>query len=665
MHNLNARYRIQSIVEMMNMKKYLPFFILFLFAKGIPQSLNHPLPTANMKGVEKVIMKQYRCWASPSGRGVYKREYMRGSTETYDGFGNIIEYFGTDLEGKATNKLKYSYDTFGNQSGNTHYLLNRTTDSLEIESYLVRKWNNQNKLEKEIAHNNEHLIVRKTIKLYNSDGQITKSTTSTVEPDTYLLKFKFSDSFEYDAKGNLVNSIQEQGDETYSTSYEYDYDSRGNVKEKRVYNNSLKVDSTFICEYDRTGRLETISIFIDEIIPASLTIFQYDNTGHIDVITTLRYNKFSPTVGVQEVLFDENHRVTQMITGYANENEFLIGKKWQPDIYYKYSYEYIPYTNKQSTHTFTERYKSGEVKSITPYLDLIKQGRYTEWHENGKIKTAGFYQEGYRFGTWIQWYPNGQVEERETWNFDKQPELNTRWYENGQKSSEGYTIMNPYRLELGTHIGHSIGVWKHWYENGTIESKGSYGIAGETLHDWAHWYPDGKRKSESKLLTDSTGVYTSWFENGQMSENGNFTLSNSDEYHLEHRYFRDGKWTEWYQNGQLKAEGFYCGRGSDASKSGEWIYWNENGQSEVIHFVSMDICNEYYNNGNIRVRYTYDENMIYTELYINGDVKIVGQCKRADNYYGWSNVRHGKWVFYHENGNIAKVILYNDGVELN
>ncbi|MDB5283658.1 MAG: hypothetical protein JWO06_2733 [Bacteroidota bacterium] len=63
----------------------------------------------------------------------------------------------------------------------------------------------------------------------------------------------------------------------------------------------------------------------------------------------------------------------------------------------------------ENKQTFTTWYKSGKPRSLTNYLDGLKQGSSVEWYENGNVKSDYTYYTHHEHGICKEYYENGQV----------------------------------------------------------------------------------------------------------------------------------------------------------------------------------------------------------------------------------------------------------------
>ena len=235
-------------------------------------------------------------------------------------------------------------------------------------------------------------------------------------------------------------------------------------------------------------------------------------------------------------------------------------------------------------------YDSGEKESEGKYKDNKKEGKWTSWDSKGNIITQGSFKGGQKSGKWEEsdrqstftgnyksdkkegkwteiWLGEKQVEKyysngdsvrkirfyigsqnQKEYEINKKDRSFISWHKNNQKASEGF---------LKGHISNKgrEGQWTYWYENGQLESKGSYEDGIET-GKWTYWYDDGQKISEGSYKDRRRdGQWTYWYENGQIESKLN--------YRPDPLYFLDDQWSEerqnlsmhgmqedWYENGQ-------------------------------------------------------------------------------------------------------------------
>jgi antitoxin component YwqK of YwqJK toxin-antitoxin module len=312
------------------------------------------------------------------------------------------------------------------------------------------------------------------------------------------------------------------------------------------------------------------------------------------------------------------------------------------------------------------------------------------------------------------------------------------YYPNGKISSEG-------RLKNGKPDGY----WKSYNENGTIKSEGNridfeldslwkfYDQDGKLLVDihyksgkkngikttyldketvkehftddvkegyTRYYYPDGKIKQEIPFIRgfeqgfgkeyNSDGVIVTLTEYKRGFIVDRIRINRKDGNGM-----KQGRWYTFYEHGNLKSEVVY----KDNKKNGYLKEYAENGdllkiakyvddevQPEAVEIQKLEVQNEYYPDGKIRIRamfrngipegikreYSADGNVEKAYLYKNGVIIGEGIVKEDGNRDGhWKDFypdgalkaegnydngkQIGEWLYYHSNGKIEQSGKFN------
>lgn len=126
---------------------------------------------------------------------------------------------------------------------------------------------------------------------------------------------------------------------------------------------------------------------------------------------------------------------------------------------------------------------------------------------------------------------------------------------------------------------------------------------------------------EDKECTQRNGVFRFFYPNGSLKSFGAY----------EHN-IKKGLHLEFFADGSLKDSAFYV----DGHIKGEGYGW--------------------YKNGNPEYKLTYDENGngVYTDWFDNGQPSSAGRYKNFSK-------KNGRWQFFHKNGKVSAVELYDMG----
>ena len=289
------------------------------------------------------------------------------------------------------------------------------------------------------------------------------------------------------------------------------------------------------------------------------------------------------------------------------------------------------------------------------------------------------------------------------------------YYPSGILSSEG-TIRN----------GKPDGYWKSYYEKGKLKSEGNR-KKFEIDSTWKFYNEDGKLILEVNYKNGKkNGIKTTYMEKGITKENfvndikegytRYYFLNGSlkmeipfvkgleqgfaKEYSLEgniitlieykkgfiverikinrqdQNNLKQGKWYTFYENGNVKTEGNYI----DGKKNGYFKDYTENGdlisvskyindilQEEAAEITKLDVRNEYYPDGKIKVRATYrngvpegirreynkDGEIEKSFIYQNGIITGEGIVKE-------DGAKNGHWKEFYPDGSLKSEGEYKD-----
>ena len=166
-----------------------------------------------------------------------------------------------------------------------------------------------------------------------------------------------------------------------------------------------------------------------------------------------------------------------------------------------------------------------------------------------------------------------------------------------------------------------IGVFKHYYEDGSLKSITVYGdpVRSEV------YYPGGQLMAKGNFIDqkkDSTWLYfekEGWMSLRESYEEGK----------------RKGPSISYYPSGAVAVEQFF----NDDMENGAFVQYYSNGNKEAEGL---------YLSGNYNGNYTYyyeSGKKMHSGEFINGK-------------------RNGMWIFYNENGSIRSIVHYKNGTTL-
>jgi len=235
-----------------------------------------------------------------------------------------------------------------------------------------------------------------------------------------------------------------------------------------------------------------------------------------------------------------------------------------------------------------DEYKKVYGDSINEHFKYVKgrvEGNFESHYLNGKIAEQGYYKKGFKNGLWKSFYDDGTLKFTGKYISDN-PQLkdstHTYFYPNGKiKKIEYYKVTESKAVRSVWH-DHRIGTWKKYYENGNIEESTDYG--------------------DEEERTQKNGKYLSYYENGNIEiealYNGGWLF---------------GVYKSFYENGNLKE---YVSNHSLGRKNGLVKTYYENGvlESEIIYDSGQKNgkATEYFENGKIKSSglYDYDNNEV-------------------------------------------------------
>lgn len=186
-------------------------------------------------------------------------------------------------------------------------------------------------------------------------------------------------------------------------------------------------------------------------------------------------------------------------------------------------------------------------------------------------------------------------------------------------------------------------VVKSYYENGVIKSELRY-KDGKLNGECVWYYPNGKTEMKTNYRMDTlVGETIRWYENGNLESKyflkndqyeGAFEKYNvfGDLVKLEH--YKDGvlhgEMKQWYDSGSLFVEGAY----KEGMFDGKWIIYYENG--------SVGSMATYKDGAGVQIGYSYDGLML-TKIHYR------------------DNVKHGEEIRYDRKGDVAEILIWENG----
>lgn len=291
------------------------------------------------------------------------------------------------------------------------------------------------------------------------------------------------------------------------------------------------------------------------------------------------------------------------------------------------------YQNDKKNGFFKEYDINGNFLSVSKYQnDLLLEDapetkileKKTAYHSNGQPSITATYYKGVEEGIRREFDTAGNV-------------IKGYIFSNGKLRYEGITDLNGLRQGLWKEYyetgelrsegrytnSRTVGKWKFYFPNKTIEIVGEYDKRGRKTGEWQWFYPNG-----SPLLIENyedgelEGEFVEYDEEGKELSKGKYVGNE-----------KEGAWI--YRNGEMTEKGSYY----DGMRQGTWKWWYGNGKLASEIEFEQDLPNGKF-----------------TTHWENGKTKLTGKYITGE--------KTGQWTRYDEEGNVVLTTLYKDGVEI-
>lgn len=314
------------------------------------------------------------------------------------------------------------------------------------------------------------------------------------------------------------------------------------------------------------------------------------------------------------------------------------------------------------------------------------QGYQKYYYPNGILSSEGFIKDGKPDGYWKSYFENGKLKSQGN---RKNFELDSTWQ---FYNEEGKLI-----LEVNYLKGKKYGLKISYLDKETIKEN----FRNDIKEGFSkYYYPDGKIKTEipfvngmeqgfgKEYATDGTIITLTEYKKGFVVDR--LRINRKDRNDL-----KQGWWFYFYDNGNIKLEGKYRDDRKDGyfkeyTESGDLIriskYLNDELQPEAEEIQKLDVVNEYYPDGKVKVsamfrngipegikrEFNPEGNIEKGFLYRNGILIAEGITKEDGNRDGYwkeffpdgslrsdgkydNGKQVGDWKYYHENGKIEQL----------
>lgn len=343
-------------------------------------------------------------------------------------------------------------------------------------------------------------------------------------------------------------------------------------------------------------------------------------------------------------------------------------------------------SNKEGRIIYELEYRQGVLIKRTKinYIDKngLKQGLWREYYSNDRVKTESTYLDGQLHGYYKEFDVRGQLklskryfkgeESIENLKENEEVQEQVQYYANGKIQSKG-----------GFLKGKPVGVHRTYDETGKVVSSTVYDEDGNRVGEglieesgarkgnWRSFYENGKLQSEGTYTKGrKTGKWVYYFENDSIEQTGSFRNGKLDgkwlwyydtgELWREEQFLNgreDGESIEYSREGEIIAKGVYVdglregewisrfgdhierGKYQQGEREGEWkfYYLNENPKFEGNFFQGNEDGKHrwYYENGNLKEE----------RFYVNGS-------------------RERMWKYFNPDGSLFMTITYRNDKEI-
>jgi antitoxin component YwqK of YwqJK toxin-antitoxin module len=411
----------------------------------------------------------------------------------------------------------------------------------------------------------------------------------------------------YDEKGKLTLEINYKNGKKHGYRITYGEDEIN----KEHFVNDIKQGYSYIL--DTTGRV-IMEIPFEDGLENGLAR-EFDKEGNI--IQLIKYKKGYVVSRERINRYDSNHQPHGKWEWFYDDGTLKMVGTYNHGLKNGYFKEY----DKEGNLLSVEKYVNGEKEKKSEELSTLDIK--TDYWPNGKPKIVATYKDGVPEGIRREYDKNGKVEK-------------SYIFKNGKVIAEG----------IFTDAGKREGLWKEYYDDGSLKSEGNYKNNNKT-GKWKYYYPNGQLQETGEYVNGKPeGKWLWYYPSGKLLREMNYYEGKPD-----------GEIIEYDENGNIVLKGEYI----EGKKEGKWIYIVGDARQETSY-------NEDMKNGWERI-YSENGNLLFEGKFIddnpNGEHKWFwpnGKIKKIGKYV--MGIKTGDWKTYNENGELFLVITYKNGKEI-
>lgn len=304
-------------------------------------------------------------------------------------------------------------------------------------------------------------------------------------------------------------------------------------------------------------------------------------------------------------------------------------------------------------------YATGGKQNTYEYKAGKQEGKESNYYTNGKLKYELLMTNGKYEGPFIQYYKNGHIMEKSAFKDNNRSGNYESYYNYPEKTL---------KAEANYDKGIAMGEYKSYYRNGKPEEIGSYNNDGQKEGIWKNYFNDGTIASEESYSDGKWNASSKYYDaSGKLAEEYMYKNDILQEYKaydangkIVYQNKKDGKNNYdaalYYPNGNKKREGKVLA----GKLTGQWKDYNMNGFITSIDNYSEGKKDKksitYYDNGKVKAETDYsagETNGYYRQYYKNGNLQMEGAYIKDKEVDVWNS--------YYKNKKLQSVNFYNDG----